>query len=254
MPGTRNIFRVPSDADLPLLSSNAGSDAPAVLERLLEDLLDAAGANCIPAPAIALTAPLSSMPLLHSRRRARASTWRQALALRTISGPTARPFLAALSARRSPRRRGTDAPSRGSWLSMQPNCALLYYIARTCHRSACTAPSAPFPTSAAPTSSSSPAKAGQTGARKRSLALPFPYSTQRFVPVRSELDRDVLSALEHLQVSLDVHGTECALQRIRPRNNTPNTQLMVSVTLAGGSARHYCLVIDADRRRKRPPR
>jgi hypothetical protein len=37
---------------------------------------------------------------------------------------------------------------------------------------------------------------------------------RRFVPVASELERDVLRALEQLQIALDAQGVDCAIERI----------------------------------------
>lgn len=49
---------------------------------------------------------------------------------------------------------------------------------------------------------------------KQAYAMPI-YHARRFMPVRSNLDRDVLRALEHLQVALDAHGVECTIKRVR---------------------------------------
>lgn len=46
----------------------------------------------------------------------------------------------------------------------------------------------------------------------RAFAHPI-YHARRFVPVTSELERDVLRALEALQIALDAHGVECDVER-----------------------------------------
>lgn len=40
------------------------------------------------------------------------------------------------------------------------------------------------------------------------------FHGRRFVPVASELDRDVLRALEQLQVALDAQGVDCRIERV----------------------------------------
>ncbi|MGE0774002.1 MAG: hypothetical protein AB7G25_02050 [Sphingomonadaceae bacterium] len=49
----------------------------------------------------------------------------------------------------------------------------------------------------------------------RGYAIPV-YHARRFFPVSSNLDRDVLRALEHLQVTLDAYGAALSIDRYRP--------------------------------------
>src|SRR3546814_7206393 len=55
------------------------------------------------------------------------------------------------------------------------------------------------------------------------------YHARRFVPVSTSLDRDVLRALEHLQVALDAHGAECAIRRELPFSGTAPIQITLSL-------------------------
>ncbi len=71
-------------------------------------------------------------------------------------------------------------------------------------------------------------------------AVPI-YKAARLLPVRSELDRDVLKALEHLQCALDVHGAECTITRIRPFVHTDVTYL--SLTIRGRAFRRRDAVL-----------
>src|SRR3546814_17176696 len=82
----------------------------------------------------------------------------------------------------------------------------------------------------------------------------FPYTTlfrsifhaRRFILVRSELDRDVLRALEHLQAALDAHGVECAIHRVRPGADDERTLIELVISNAVGG-RRMRLAIDATR-------
>lgn len=62
----------------------------------------------------------------------------------------------------------------------------------------------------------------------KACAMPV-YHAGRFVPVTSDLDRDVLRALEHLQIALDAHGVECAIRRELPFFDTTSTRLTLSL-------------------------
>src|SRR3546814_16569873 len=57
----------------------------------------------------------------------------------------------------------------------------------------------------------------------KACAMPI-YHARRFVPVSTSLDRDVLRALEHLQLALDAHGAECAIRRELPFSGPVPTQ------------------------------
>lgn len=77
-------------------------------------------------------------------------------------------------------------------------------------------------------------------------AVPI-YKAGRFLPVRSELDRDVLKALEHLQCALDVHGAECTITRIRPAVQTNVTRLSLTIKDRAFRRRSAVLAINPDR-------
>lgn len=74
-------------------------------------------------------------------------------------------------------------------------------------------------------------------------ALPI-YQPHRFLAVRSDLDRDVLRSLEHLQIALDAHGVGCSIQRIAHHAHMPMTQLALTVSGLDGTDRRIRLVID----------
>src|SRR3546814_15183545 len=63
------------------------------------------------------------------------------------------------------------------------------------------------------------------------------YHARRFVPVSTSLDRDVLRALEHLQVALDAHGAACAIRRELPFSGTAPIQITLSLSLQGRTIR-----------------
>lgn len=74
-------------------------------------------------------------------------------------------------------------------------------------------------------------------------AMPI-YHARRFVPVRCDLDRDVLRALEQLQVVLDAHGVEGTIQRIRPVPGTVETRLALTLRSEDGAAQDIHLAVD----------
>lgn len=74
-------------------------------------------------------------------------------------------------------------------------------------------------------------------------AVPI-YKVGRLLPVRSELDRDVLKALEHLQCALDVHGAECTITRIRPFAHTDVTHLSLTIRSRAFRRRDAVLAIN----------
>ena len=78
-------------------------------------------------------------------------------------------------------------------------------------------------------------------------AIPI-YHARRFVPVSASLDRDVLRALEHLQVALDAHGAECAIRRELPFFRTGPTRLTLSLSLPGRATREIHLGVAGDER------
>src|SRR3546814_8193776 len=74
------------------------------------------------------------------------------------------------------------------------------------------------------------------------------YHARRFVPVSTSLDRDVLRALEHLQLALDAHGAECAIRRELPFSGIVPTQITLSLSLPGRTIREIRLRVTADER------
>ena len=81
----------------------------------------------------------------------------------------------------------------------------------------------------------------------KACAMPI-YHARRFVPVSTSLDRDVLRALEHLQLALDAHGAECAIRRELPFSGTVPTQITLSLSLPGRTIREIRLRVTGDER------
>src|SRR3546814_14703040 len=72
------------------------------------------------------------------------------------------------------------------------------------------------------------------------------FHARRVSLVRSELDRDVLRALEHLQAALDAHGVACAIHRVRPGADDERTLIDLVISNAVGG-RRMRLAIDPTR-------
>ena len=70
------------------------------------------------------------------------------------------------------------------------------------------------------------------------------YNAHRFFPVSSNLDRDVLRALEHLQVTLDAYGAALSIERCRPFTRRETARLVLSISTAQGEPRLFHLAID----------
>lgn len=90
----------------------------------------------------------------------------------------------------------------------------------------------------------------------RVFAQPI-YHARRFVPVASELERDVLRALEALQIALDAHGVECDVERVveaGANRDTPRIVLTAGregrepqrLAIAVASAQDHAPTADAD--------
>jgi hypothetical protein len=240
----RPLFVVPSDADLPPLPGNAPGHNRDLLAVLLEELVAAAGCNRIPAPCLAPDAPsiIDAFAALENASvrfevaqglSLAGYLWAHAAALRdgtmsaklqaTVNGAAAQGFLALYSSEvsapliyspaMSPLRvrdgLGTDCSADGPFLALV-----------VCEAS----------------------PAGHAEAIQ-GYAIPI-YHARRFFPVGSNLDRDVLRALEHLQVTLDAYGTECSIQRDRPFTGGGPTRLTLSITTAQGRPRLVHLAID----------
>ena len=245
MSPTRHLFQVPSDADLPPLAGTASGSAAAVLERLLEELLDAAGANIIPAPALVPDPPniVDAFEALRSAaRRFEVATgigladhfWTHPaalaggevgarLAVTARGGRSAQGFLALYATEiRSPVLYAPNAPPvrvRAA-IAIPADIGGPYLALIMCE---------PRPDGSAEAVSG--------------FAMPI-YHARRFVPIRSDLDRDVLRALEHLQVTLDAQGADCSIQRIRPRTGTTPTRFVVTIAPTGGTPRHFSIAVD----------
>lgn len=245
VPGARHIFRVPSEADLPPLSGNAAGGAPSVLERLLEELLDAAGANVIPSPA---AAPDGST-IVDAFAGLKAASkhfdvapgisladhfWTHAAAFHT--GTLGKQL--AQTARRGPVQGflALYATEVSSPLLYSPNLPP-FRVQGTIETGSADV-GGPYLALIA-----CEGRPDGTAGAMSGFAVPVLHA-QRFVPVRSELDRDVLRALEHLQVSLDAHGLDCTLQRIRTHILSAVTMLNVTLSAPGAIPRHFRLVVD----------
>lgn len=74
-------------------------------------------------------------------------------------------------------------------------------------------------------------------------ALPI-YHGRRFLPVRSALDRDVLRALEHLQVALDAHGIECWIRRLRPHRLEAPARYSIRICVPHKTERQITIAVD----------
>jgi hypothetical protein len=76
------------------------------------------------------------------------------------------------------------------------------------------------------------------------------YHARRFLPIRSRLDRDVLRALEHLQVALDAYGVECRIRRIAPgAHDALATQYETAISEPGEEPRHLHITVDPSGRK-----
>ncbi|ATI80849.1 hypothetical protein [Sphingobium yanoikuyae] len=245
MAGTRPIFRVPSDADLPSLGGTAAHNAPPVLERLLEELLDAAQANCIPAPAAAPDGSTIIDAFTALRVASAGFNVAPGVALTDHFWTNAAPFRSGAVGKQLAQtaRHGRAVQGFLALYGTEIRPPLLYSPNMPPFR--VSGAIGTIPDIGGPYLILVACEGQPDGSAEAISAFAVPvFHAQRFVPVRSELDRDVLRALAHLQVSLDAHGVDCSVQRIRPRTNMPSTRLMASVTPAGGLARHYRLVID----------
>lgn len=70
---------------------------------------------------------------------------------------------------------------------------------------------------------------------------------RRFVPVASELERDVLRALEKLQVTLDAQGVDCAIERVLPTRSEPQpSAIRVAISREDRLIRELRVVVDGE--------
>lgn len=253
------LFQLPWGEDVPPLPGTALPQASSLLEHLLEDLLNAAGANMIYAPAQApdgpgITDAFAALQAASSRYEVapgigladhfwthqapyRDGTVGRQLARTARQGRPVQGFLALYATHvRSPLIYcHKQLPLRVSGkVGILPDVEGPYLVLVACEGRP---------------DGSAQAMAG--------FALPV-FKAQRFMPIRSDLDRDVLRALEHLQVSLDAHGFECTVQRDQPCSPLAATSFNVTVTTRTRKSRHFRLVIDpegrpaADRDSERP--
>ena len=79
----------------------------------------------------------------------------------------------------------------------------------------------------------------------QACAIPI-YRSRRFVPVNSDLGRDVLRALEHLQVTLDAYGAECTIRCEPPFSDTMARHLTLSFAATDHAIREIRLEIAGD--------
>lgn len=68
----------------------------------------------------------------------------------------------------------------------------------------------------------------------KACAIPI-YHARRLVPVGSDLDRDVLRALEHLQETLDAYGIDCTIRRVEPFSGQAPSRFTLSLPALGRS-------------------
>jgi hypothetical protein len=236
---------VPWDAWLPRLPGQASTTARHPIAHLLEELVDAAGCNAIPPPAIS-PEPLSIVDVFEVLKAAAKrfevapgvsladhlwthplefhnGTVAARLRASVAAGASVQGFLALYAAEvRSP-------------LLYAPNIAP-FRVRETIDVS----PAVDGPFLVLIVSELSPVGRADAVA---GYAMPI-YHAKRFFPVHSGFDRDVLRALEHLQIALDAHGAECAIRRLRPDHAETVTRLQVEVALPGGENRHFRFAVD----------
>lgn len=75
----------------------------------------------------------------------------------------------------------------------------------------------------------------------RAFAQPI-YHARRFVPVASELERDVLRSLEAVQVALDAHGVDCSVNRCA-ESKASQGLATISIAAARNGSPMQCLKI-----------
>lgn len=243
---SRPLFRVPSDLNLPPWPGQAATVPRHALANLLEELIDAAGCNELPAPARAPDHP-SIVDLFGALKAAAARYevapglslaeyfWTHAAAIH--NGEVATSLLRA--ARSGQCVQGFAvlyvADVRPPLL-YGPNMSPVRVSGKIGTMSGVEGPYLALV-----------ACEGEPDGRAtviEAYAAPI-FHARRFVLVGSELDRDVLRALQHLQVALDAHGVECAIHRIRPES--AGTTLIEMVISTSASVRRICLSIDAMR-------
>ncbi|SKB82741.1 hypothetical protein SAMN06295937_102149 [Sphingopyxis flava] len=246
-PVARPLFRLTTDLDLPPLPGHAAASSRHSMANLLEELIDAAGCNEIPAPARAPDQP-SIVDLFGALKTAAAGFevapgvglaehfWTHPVALH--NGEAAASLLR--TARNGHSIHGfavlyaTDVRPP---LLYGPNMSPLRVTGTVGTESDIEGPYLALV-----------AFEGEPDGRAAAIeayAAPI-FHARRFILVRSELDRDVLRALEHLQAALDAHGVECAIHRVRPGADDERTLIELVISNAVGG-RRMRLAIDATR-------
>lgn len=241
---SRPLFRVPSDLNLPPWSGQAATIPRHALANLLEELIDAAGCNELPAPARVPDHP-SIADLFAALKAAAAGYevapglclaeyfWTHAAAIH--SGEVAACLLRAV-------RSGRCVQGFAVLYVTDVRPPLLYGPIMRPVRvrgKIGTLNGVEGPYLALVACEGEP---NGSATAIEAYAAPI-FHARRFILVGSELDRDVLRALQHLQVALDAHGAECAIHRIRPEGDGRTLIEMVISTSA--SVRRICLAIDA---------
>jgi len=245
MSTSRPIFRVSSDADLPPLPGGPAPGAIHPLERLLEDLLETAGANVIPSPAQAPDGP--DIVDAFGALKAASAQYDVApgIGLADHFWTHGAPYHSGAVGAQLARTAGAGRSVQGflALYATEIRSPLLYSEKQSPLRVSGTIGTLPDVSGPYVTLVTCEGSADGSAEAVVGFAMPV-FTARRFLPVRSELDRDVLRALEHLQVSLDAHGIECTVQRIRPRTPSTVTTFNVSVCAAGGIPRYFRLAVD----------
>jgi hypothetical protein len=245
MSATQRIFQVPLYEDLLSPSGHASGKALAVLERLLEDLLDAAKANIIPAPAAAPDGSTIIDAFAAIENASEQFEVAPGISLADHLWTHAAPYHCGIVGRQLADTARSARPVQGflALFANEVRSPLLY-----------SANKAPFrlaevvgtrETVGGPYLALAVCEGTPDGGAEAILAFAMPVlSAQRFIPVSSELDRDVLRAIERLQLALDAHGVECTVERIRRHTSPGVTMLNLTLTQPGRTPHHFAIAVD----------
>lgn len=241
----RRLFFVPAHAALPPLPGEERRQEDDLLATLIDELVEAAGCACIRAPSFAPDA--SSMTEAFAALRSASHQFDVA-----PGTPLAERFWTHLAALRegdmSARLMFTGkGEARQGFLALyatEIRSPLLYTSNRV--------PLRVRDEIGVPRGVEGPflalivCKASPSGRMEavRGYGLPI-YHTNRFFPVSSNLDRDVLRVLEHLQVTLDAYGVDCSIERRRPFTEAGETMLTLTIDRPPDDRRTIQLAIDA---------
>lgn len=241
----RQIFQVPANGSLPPFSGPSENTAHQALERLLEELLDSAGANILPAP----SAAPDGANTLHSLAALKAASTGYEVApgigLADHFWTSASPYHnGAVGKQLALTQRGGRSVQGFLALHVADVRSTLLY-SQTISPLRVRDPIGTVEGVGGPFVALVACEGRADGSAEAVAAFALPtLSSGRLMPVYSELDRDVLRALEHLQLTLDAHGIDCTVQRTRPRTPSPATILNVSLTAPTGRTSYFRLAVD----------